>query len=106
MARHVPAIRELRLGRRDLLDASTVTHSLNALPGFKTSAGELHVHEPSFRIYLDFSPFGICGLCEGGRGRRPTELYLLCKLFRRKHHTLVSLLHICGEAAGHSYSSD
>lgn len=55
MARHVPATRELRLaaGRRDiLLDASTVKDSLNALPGFKTSAGELYVHELAFCIQL------------------------------------------------------
>lgn len=47
MARHAPA-RELHLsgttgdpaGRRDLIDASAVTDSLNALPGFRSSAGE------------------------------------------------------------------
>jgi hypothetical protein len=55
MARHVPVTRELHLpGRRDLLDASTVKDSLNALPGFKTSAGKLHVqaHFPSTYIYF------------------------------------------------------
>jgi hypothetical protein len=39
MARLVPA-RELHLGSRDLTGASTVADSLNALPGFKTSAGK------------------------------------------------------------------
>jgi hypothetical protein len=85
MARHVPVTRELHLpGRRDLLDAGTVKDSLNALPGFKTSAGELHVqaHFPFADIsaFSAFSSFGVCVLCE--EGRRAT-IYKFCKLYWR-----------------------
>ena len=63
MARHVPATRELHLGRRGLLDSGMVKDSLNALPGFKTSAGKLHVHELSFAYFIHFYIFFIGNLC-------------------------------------------
>jgi hypothetical protein len=81
MAPHVPATRELHLGRRDLLHASTVKDSLNALPGFKTSAGELHVHELSFAYTFTLWNFGILEFL--GCENEPDEQlsYIFCKLY-------------------------
>jgi hypothetical protein len=66
MARHVPATRQLHLGRRDLLDASVVKDSLNALPGFKTSAGELHAQALSlaYTFYIFFIWKYVCHVKE------------------------------------------
>jgi hypothetical protein len=83
MARHVPATRELHLavGRRDLhlLDASAVKDSLNALPGFKTSAGELHVQATFFCIpFCIWSIWGfVCYVKEADEQLN----YISCQLF-------------------------
>lgn len=49
--------------KRDLIDASTVTDSLNALPGFKTSAGECLF----FPFYFFLLPATCLIFREGGK---------------------------------------
>jgi hypothetical protein len=92
MARHVHATRELHLGRRDLLDASTVKNSLNALPGFKTSAGELHVHLFHYTyIYIFFLHFAnFCVLCEEGQTTNSSTSFVSYFRGLHLHHLYIS----------------